>query len=88
MFLSWNPIANSALFAFGPNWSISTLAWQINFATIISPFVQYPVWKALKTLNLSMTIKWLAVFPLVISSILNVLPLVIGEQNITAFQLF
>ena len=52
IFLSWNPIANSALFAFGPEWTPSTLAWQINLATITSPFIQYPVWMVLKKFNL------------------------------------
>ena len=52
IFLIWNPIANSALFAFGPEWTPSTLAWQINLATITSPFIQYPVWMVLKKFNL------------------------------------
>jgi len=75
IFLGWNPIANSALFAFGPDWSASTLAWQINLATITSPFIQYPVWKSIKRFNLGRTIRWLAVFPLVLASFLNTLPL-------------
>ena len=81
IFLAWNPIANSALKAFGPQWTPSTLAWQINLATISSPFVQYPVWYFLKKFGLSRTIRWLAVLPLVISSLLSSLPVLISVQN-------
>ncbi len=85
IFLSWNPIANSVLYAFGPDWTQATLAWQINLATITSPFLQYPVWKCLKRFNLAWTVRWLAVFPLVISSLLNSLPLFIpyGVSSLT-----
>jgi hypothetical protein len=48
VFVEWNPIANSALAVFGPEWSPSTLAWQINLATIISPIIQWPVWLAIQ----------------------------------------
>ena len=81
IFLAWNPIANSALKAFGPQWTPSTLAWQINLATISSPFVQYPVWFYLKKFDLSRTIRWLAVFPLVISSLLSSLPILFHVPN-------
>ena len=83
IFLAWNPIANSSLKAFGPQWTPSTLAWQINLATISSPFIQYPVWYFLKKYDLAKTIRWLAVFPLVLSSLLNTIPLFISVTNET-----
>ena len=48
IFTEWNPIANSALAVFEPEWSASTLAWQINLATITSPIFQWPVWWAIQ----------------------------------------
>ena len=48
VFVEWNPIANSALAVFSPEWSPATLAWQINLATITSPFIQWPVWVAIQ----------------------------------------
>ena len=48
VFTEWNPIANSAISVFGPDWSASTLAWQINLATITSPIIQWPVWLAIQ----------------------------------------
>ena len=48
IFVEWNPIANSALSVFSPEWSASTLAWQINLATITSPIFQWPVWWAIQ----------------------------------------
>ena len=48
VFVEWNPIANSALSAFSPEWSAATIAWQINLATITSPFIQWPVWFAIE----------------------------------------
>ena len=48
IFVEWNPIANSAIAVFGPEWSDSTLAWQINLATITSPIIQWPVWLAIQ----------------------------------------
>ena len=48
VFVEWNPIANSALSAFSPEWSAATLASQINLATFTSPFIQWPVWFAIQ----------------------------------------
>ena len=48
VFVEWNAIANSALAAFHPEWTAATLAWQINLATITSPFIQWPVWFAIQ----------------------------------------
>ena len=48
VFVEWNAIANSALAAFHPEWTAATLAWQINLATITSPFIQWPVWLAIQ----------------------------------------
>jgi len=69
--------------SFGPSWTPSTLAWQINLATITSPLIQYPVWTALKRFNLSKTIRWLAVFPLVIATFFNIIPLFLGENYVS-----
>jgi hypothetical protein len=33
--------------AFEPDWTSSTLSWQVNLATIANPFIQWPVWKAI-----------------------------------------
>ena len=48
VFVEWNPIANSALSAFSPEWSAATFSWQINLATMTSPLIQWPVWFAIQ----------------------------------------
>ena len=87
VFLSWNSIANSVLFTFSENWTSSTLAWQINLATITSPFIQYPVWMSLKRFNLSKTIVWGAALPLVISTFLSSLPIFFGDVSSETYKI-
>ena len=81
VFVEWNPIANSALAAFGPEWSPSTLAWQINLATITSPIIQWPVWIAIQKYDLSRTIRWGAVFPIFVSATISYIPLAISNVD-------
>lgn len=74
VFVEFNPIAISAKCVF-PTWKDATFAWQVNFATITSPIVQWPAWWAIQKFGLSRTLRWGAVFPLFLSSLLTALPL-------------
>ena len=87
IFTSWNPIANSVLEAFGPQFSPSTLAWQINFATITSPVIQYPVWYSLKKFKIGKTLTYGAVLPLVLSTALSSAPIFIGNVSNETYKI-
>lgn len=81
VFVAWNPIGNSVVKAFGPEWSASTLAWQINLATIANPFIQWPVWKAIHRYDLSRALRWGAAFPLLLATSLMCVPTVTPISN-------
>jgi len=80
VFVEFNPIAISAKHVF-PTWSDATFAWQINCATITSPIVQWPAWWAIQRFGLSRTLRWGAVFPLFLSSLLTALPLTLSATS-------
>ena len=87
IFLSWNPIANSVLEAFGPQFTSSTAAWQINLATITSPVIQYPVWYSLKRWKIGKTLTYGAALPLVLSTALSSAPIFIGNVSNETYKL-
>jgi len=87
IFLSWNPIANSVLEAFGPQFTSSTAAWQINLATITSPVIQYPVWYSLKRWKIGKTLTYGAALPLVLSTALSSAPIFIGNVSNETYKI-
>eukprot|EP00096_Caligus_rogercresseyi_P011858 TRINITY_DN4811_c0_g1_i1.p1 TRINITY_DN4811_c0_g1~~TRINITY_DN4811_c0_g1_i1.p1 ORF type:complete len:486 (-),score=70.78 TRINITY_DN4811_c0_g1_i1:56-1513(-) len=74
VFVDWNPIENSVLAAF-KTWSETTISFQASMATIPAPIVQGPLWIILQRFKLSTVIKWMGMLPLLLATLVRVLPL-------------